>query len=406
MPALLNKRILLGVTGGIAAYKSAELVRRLREAGAEVQVMMTASATEFVTPLTFQALSGRPVRCDLFDDAAEAAMSHIELARWADAILIAPCSANTLAKLAYGMADNLLTTVCLATDAPLALAPAMNRLMWSNQATQDHLKRLESRGIQLFGPAQGAQACGETGAGRMLEVPELVELSSKLFQNGALAGKQVLITAGPTREAIDPVRFLSNRSSGKMGFALAAAAAEAGAGVTLISGPVSLETPAGVTRVDVESAEQMFDATLKAAPASDIFIACAAVSDYRLAQPSSEKIKKQHDEMLLKLIKNPDILAEVAGLKQRPFCVGFAAETQDILEYAKSKLKQKNLDLIIANHVGPGKGFEQDHNAVEAIWRNGQQSFDEMPKTKLARCLIQLIAEQYVTIRKQKAVTD
>ena len=408
MQTLMNKRILLGITGGIAAYKSADLVRRLRDAGAEVQVVMTAAATEFVTPLTFQALSGHPVRCDLFDQAAEAAMGHIELARWADAILIAPCSTNTLAKLAQGLGDNLLTTLCLATDAPIALAPAMNRLMWSNPATQANLQLLQQRGIQLFGPGSGSQACGETGEGRMLEPQELAELTSKLFQHESLTGKKLLITAGPTREALDPVRFLSNRSSGKMGFALAEAAAEAGAEVTLIAGPVSLATPHAVQHIDVESAEQMHAAVLKEAAKADIFIGCAAVADYRLAQPATEKIKKDKDSdvLELKLLKNPDILAEVAGLPQRPFCVGFAAETENLIAHAQEKLKRKNLDLIVANTVGPTQGFEQDQNAVEVLWRDGQKSFTEMPKTKLARHIIRLIAKHLTGKTAQTTATE
>lgn len=399
MKTLVHKRILLGITGGIAAYKSADLVRRLREAGCEVQVVMTAGATEFITPLTFQALSGRPVRTDLFDREAEAAMGHIELARWADVILIAPCSANTLAKLAQGAADNLLTALCLATDAPLAVAPAMNRLMWANPATRQNVALLLKRGVHIFGPAAGEQACGEHGEGRMLEPAALIELTGKIFRHDALTGKQVIITAGPTCEAIDPVRFISNRSSGKMGYALAAAAEEAGASVILISGPVQLPAPGNVQRLNVETAVEMHAAVMKHIHTADIFIGCAAVSDYRLARPLEEKLKKTSDELQLTLVKNPDILADVAALPAPPFTVGFAAETGNLAEYARSKLKQKGLHLIAANLVGNVAGREQgfnvDDNALEVYWHKGRETLPLMPKTQLARRLIALIAERY-----------
>jgi phosphopantothenoylcysteine decarboxylase/phosphopantothenate--cysteine ligase len=395
MNTLAHKRILLGITGGIAAYKSADLVRRLKEAGADVQVVMTAAAAEFVTPLTFQALSGRPVRTDLFDRDAEAAMGHIELARWADAVLIAPCSANTLAKLANGIADNLLTTLCLATDAPLAIAPAMNRLMWANPATRQNVELLIQRGVRVFGPAAGEQACGELGEGRMSEPTELVELTGQLFRHNMLSGRQVLITAGPTCEAIDPVRFIGNRSSGKMGFALAAAAEEAGATVVLVSGPVQLPTPGNVRRLDVQTALEMHETVMQHAQSADIFIGCAAVGDYRVARPLEEKLKKTSDELQLTLIRNPDILADVAALPLPLFTVGFAAETRDLSEYAQQKLKQKGVHMIAANRVGATEGFNADDNALEVYWPKGRENLPLMPKPKLARRLIALIAERY-----------
>lgn len=406
MNLLANKRILLGITGGIAAYKSADLVRRLKEHGCDVQIVMSEAATRFVTPLTFQALSGRPVRTDLFDAQAEAAMGHIELARWADAILIAPCSANTLAKLAQGAAGNLLTTVCLAGDAPLAIAPAMNRLMWDNAATRNNVAILKARGISIFGPASGQQACGETGEGRMLEPLELLELTGKLFRSDALSGKQVLITAGPTREAIDPVRFISNHSSGKMGFALAEAAHEAGAAVTLICGPVHQIMPEGVTRIDVESALDMHAAVLQRIHNSDIFIGCAAVADYRVADPATDKLKKSDDEKQLVLIKNPDILAEVAALDKPPFTLGFAAETDDLAHNAQLKLKRKNVNLIAGNLVGYGRGFNTDENTLEIFWRNGHVSLPQSTKAQLARQLIRILAEHYVSSINNKKPTN
>lgn len=398
MAVLAGKRILLGITGGIAAYKSAELVRRLVEQGAEVQVAMTAAATEFVAPLTFQALSGRPVRETLLDPAAEAGMGHIELARWPDLILIAPASADFLARLAHGMADDLLSTLCLATDKPIAAAPAMNRLMWANPATRDNCRRLVERGVQLWGPGQGDQACGETGAGRMLEPLDLRRRIIDYWSTeSALAGCKVLITAGPTREAIDPVRFISNHSSGRMGFAVAAAAARVGADVTLISGPVNLDTPSGVERIDVQSAQAMYDAVMNRAQQSDIFIAVAAVSDYRVAEVSDRKIKKSRSSMTLALERNPDILASVAALESaRPFCVGFAAETDAVLDYARGKLLDKNLDMIAANHVGGNdRGFDSRNNALHVLWRNGEKQLELTDKQQLAVDLVNLIAERY-----------
>jgi phosphopantothenoylcysteine decarboxylase/phosphopantothenate--cysteine ligase len=395
MSTLTNKRILLGITGGIAAYKSVELVRRLRDQGCEVRVVMTAGAQEFIRPLTFQAVSGQPVRTHLFDTEAEAAMGHIELARWADAILIAPCSAHTLARLAQGLAEDLLSTLCLAADCPLAIAPAMNRIMWGKTATQENLKLLQHRGVQVFGPDSGAQACGEIGEGRMLEAAALVEATAGLFRPQILTGRRILITAGPTRESIDPVRFLSNYSSGKMGYALAAAAADAGADVTLISGPVMLAAPEGIKCIRVESALDMQAAVMQRVQETDIFIACAAVADYRLAEPHVLKLKKDSDIMELKLVRNPDILAEVASLAQPPFTIGFAAETDRLREHALAKLKRKGVNMIAANLVGPDKGFATDDNALQVFWAEGEHELSLMPKTKLARQLLALVAKLY-----------
>jgi phosphopantothenoylcysteine decarboxylase/phosphopantothenate--cysteine ligase len=396
MSATAPLRILLGVTGGIAAYKSAELVRRLRERGAEVQVVMTAGARQFVTPLTFQALSGRPVRSDLWDESAEAAMGHIELARWASHVVIAPASADFLARLAHGLADDLLTTLCLATDAPLTVAPAMNRLMWANAATQANVATLRSRGVTLLGPGDGEQACGETGAGRMVEPAEIVEA---LFARGAvagpLAGRKVLITAGPTRERIDPVRFITNRSSGKMGFAVAEAARAAGAEVVLVSGPVNVPTPAGVRRVDVETAEQMMAAVRADLPGTDIFIAAAAVSDYRPVQAAAEKIKKTSDSLMLALSRTTDILATVAAGMPRPFVVGFAAETQNVERNALAKLEGKRLDMIAANQVGDNLAFDCDENALTVYWPGGKRELARAAKREVAAGLVQAIAERF-----------
>lgn len=393
-------RILLGVTGGIAAYKSAELVRRLRDRGAEVQVVMTAGARQFVTPLTFQALSGRLVRTDLWDDAAEAAMGHIELARWADQVLIAPASADFLARLAHGLADDLLTTLCLATGAPLSVAPAMNRLMWANAATQANVALLRSRGVTVLGPAEGDQACGETGPGRMLEPAEILDaLAPRGAVNRALAGLKVLITAGPTRERIDPVRFITNRSSGKMGFAVAEAAREAGAEVVLVSGPVNVATPPGVRRVDVETAGQMMDAVDEHLAGTDIFIAAAAVSDYRPVQCASEKIKKTSDSLTLALSRTTDILATVAARAPRPFVVGFAAETQNVERNALAKLEGKRLDLIAANQVGDNLAFDCEDNALTVYWPGGRQDLGRAPKRQLAAALVSLIAERRAAAR-------
>jgi phosphopantothenoylcysteine decarboxylase/phosphopantothenate--cysteine ligase len=391
-----GKRIVLGVTGGIAAYKSPDLVRRLKERGAEVQVVMTDGAREFVTPLTFQAVSGREVRSDLWDKAAEQAMSHIELARWADLVLIAPASADFLAQLAGGMAGSLLSTVCLATSAPIAVAPAMNRLMWANPATQSNVATLRGRGVHVVGPASGSQACGEVGEGRMVEPADLADAALSLLPvKGPLSGRRVLITAGPTRERIDPVRFISNRSSGKMGYAVAQAAREAGAEVVLVSGPVNLCAPTGVRKVCVESAAQMHDAVMAEVDAADIFIATAAVADYRPAQPADCKIKKVSDRLDIPMERTVDILAAVAARKDRPYVVGFAAETNDVEAHARSKLERKKLDLIAANEVGDCKVFEQDDNALVLLWAGGgRHELGAGPKTLLARRLVAFIAER------------
>jgi len=398
MTAPASPRILLGVTGGIAAYKSAELVRRLREQGAEVQVVMTQGAQHFVGALTFQALSGRPVRTDLWDSADEAAMGHIELARWADRVVIAPASADFLARLAHGHANDLLSTLCLATDAPLTVAPAMNRLMWANAATQANVTTLRSRGVTILGPAEGEQACGETGAGRMVEPADiLAALLPREAGTGALAGRKVLITAGPTRERIDPVRFITNRSSGKMGYAVAEAARAAGAEVVIVSGPVSVPTPAGVQRVDVETAEQMMDAVRARLPGTDIFIAAAAVSDYRPVQAAAEKIKKTSDSLVLALSRTTDILATVAAGTPRPFVIGFAAETQNVERNALAKLEGKRLDMIAANQVGDRLAFDCDDNALTVYWPGGKRELARASKREVAAGLVALIAERLAT---------
>lgn len=395
-----GKRILLGVAGGIAAYKCPDLVRRFRERGAEVQVVMTAAAREFVTPATFQAVSGRPVRTDLWDAAAEAAMGHIELARWADLVLIAPATADFLARLATGLADDLLSTLCLATRAPIAVAPAMNHVMWSNAATRENVATLQRRGIALFGPGEGDQACGEVGEGRMLEPLELAERSSMLLIGGGpLQGRRVLITAGPTRERIDPVRFISNRSSGKMGFAVAQAAREAGAEVILVCGPVSLPTPAGIRRIDVESAGDMLNAVLGEIDRADIFISTAAVADYRPAHAAEQKIKKTSDHMDLSMERTPDVLATVAARPDRPFVVGFAAETESVEQNARAKLLKKNLDMIAANEVGHDKAFDCEDNQLVVLWRTGRRELARASKMTLARQLVSLVTESYLNAR-------
>ncbi len=387
---------MLGVTGGIAAYKSADLTRRLRAEGGEVRVVMTQAATEFVTPLTFQALSGNPVHTELLDPLAEAAMGHIELARWADVVLVAPASADFLAKLTHGMANDLLSTLCLATEAPIAIAPAMNRLMWSNRATQDNISNLKKREFLVLGPSEGSQACGEEGPGRMLEPETLVAELSKLFSRGSLEGLNVLLTAGPTREVIDPVRYISNRSSGRMGYALAQAAVEAGAAVTLISGPTSLTTPRGVRRIDVESAVQMHAAVMREVTDAQVFIACAAVADYRPVTAAAQKIKKTHDQFTLELTRTPDIVASVAALNNPPFILGFAAETESLEKYARAKLQNKCLDMIAANRVDqPDSGFVSEYNSLDVFWRNGHHSLGRDRKTKLAQQLIELLAKRY-----------
>ena len=395
MGTLINKRLLLGVTGGIAAYKSADIVRRLREAGAEVRVIMSPSATEFITPLTMQAVSGHPVHQHLLDTGAESGMGHIELARWADAVLVAPASANFLARLAQGRADDLLSAVCLATEAPVAVAPAMNQQMWNNNATQSNLAAVNKNGVKIFGPGAGSQACGEVGPGRMLEPADLVTLTSELFATGELDGLTVVVTAGPTWEAIDPVRGLTNRSSGKMGYAVAEAAAEAGAKVILVSGPTTLTEPERVRTIRVTSAQQMHDAALAQAAAANIFIGVAAVADYRPVQTASKKIKKTAERITLELVRNPDILADVAALKPAPFTVGFAAETDNVEEQARHKLESKKLNLIAANRVGFDLGFDSDENSLLLVEREQVTELPAQPKQKLARALIRHIAASY-----------
>jgi phosphopantothenoylcysteine decarboxylase/phosphopantothenate--cysteine ligase len=391
----LKTRILLGVTGGIAAYKSPDLVRRLIERGAEVQVVMTAAAQKFVTPTSFQAVSGRPTRSDLWDSAAEAAMGHIELARWAQMVLIAPASANFIARLAGGCADDLLSTLCLATEAPIVVAPAMNRIMWANKATQANVETLVSRGVRILGPASGSQACGEVGAGRMWEPAELAHSLLQPPPNaGLLAGLNVLITAGPTRERLDPVRYLTNRSSGKMGFAVAQAAREAGAHVTLVSGPVQLQTPTGITRLNVESARDMYAAVHRHIAEADVFIAAAAVADFQPVTVAKQKIKKQGTSVRLDLEPAPDIVKSVAEMAKRPFVVGFAAETNDVEDNARSKLKRKKLDMIAANEVGDGIAFDCDDNALTVLWPGGKTEVARGPKIDVARALVALIAER------------
>lgn len=400
-------RILLGVTGGIAAYKSPDLVRRLRERGAEVQVVMTRGAANFITPLTLQAVSGRPVRDTLWDGSAEAAMDHIELARWADAVLVAPATADFLARLAHGHADDLLSTLCLATEAPLAVAPAMNHIMWGQAATRANVALLESRGVAMFGPGTGEQACGETGEGRMLEPAELAGLLlARLSCERVLAGLKVVITAGPTRELIDPVRFISNRSSGKMGYAIACAARDAGAEVVLVSGPVALPAPAGVRRVCVESAEQMYEAVHAALPGTDIYIGTAAVADYRPVAVAPQKIKKTAENLRVELIRAPDILGSVAALRQgRPFVVGFAAETENLEEHARRKLLGKRLDMIAANRVGEGLAFDRDDNSLLVLWNGGREDLGTGGKPELARRLVTLIATVRCSVRQAPANT-
>lgn len=396
MQRLLQKRIIVGIGGGIAAYKSAELVRRLRDLGADVHVVMTRGAREFITPLTLQALSGNPVHTDLLDPKAEAAMGHIELARWADLVLVAPCTADLMSRLVQGAANDLLTTLILATDAPVALAPAMNQAMWADSATQANADILSQRGFKLLGPGAGVQACGDIGLGRMQEPEILAQHAANLFAHQALTGKHLLITAGPTQEAIDPVRYITNHSSGKMGFSLAEAAAEAGARVTLVCGPVHLPTPDRVERINVTSAREML-AACEAAMPCDILIAAAAVADYRPAISAEQKMKKDPnsaDGMTLQLIRNPDILATLANREDRPFSVGFAAETQNLLAYAACKLRDKNLDLIVANDVSnTAIGFNSDDNAITVIDRQqAQTSFAQTSKDKIARQLISFIA--------------
>ncbi len=391
-----QKKVLLGISGGIAAYKCAELVRRLKERGCQVKVVMTESAKHFITPLTMQAVSGEMVSDSLLDPSAEAAMGHIEFAKWADLILVAPATANMLAKMATGIADDLLTTLLLATPAKVAVAPAMNQQMYAHPATQANLKLLSERGVAIWGPGKGEQACGDVGPGRMLEPMELVELVLSDKEPQLLAGKTVTITAGPTREALDPVRFITNHSSGKMGYALAEAALQFGAEVRLISGPVSIAPPQGAVLIRVESALDMQQAALDNAVNSDVFIGCAAVADYRAADVAEHKIKKQGDEMTLTLVKNPDIIASVAALTQnRPYTVGFAAETQNVEDYARGKLKNKKLDMICANDVSKsGLGFNSDHNALTLLWQDERIELPASDKHQLALTVLENIAKQ------------
>ena len=395
-----TKNVLLGVSGGIAAYKTPELVRRLRERGADVQVVLTRSAQEFVTETSLQAVSGNPIRSNIWDKEAEAAMGHIELARWADTILIAPATAEMLSRLASGSAPDLLTTVCLATEAELVIAPAMNRVMWANPAVQANRRTLEERGARMLGPGVGSQACGEEGAGRMLEPDDLARMVMEGDERsqtlaGLLDGKTVMISAGPTREALDPVRYITNRSSGKMGYAMAEAARDAGANVILLSGPVNLERPTGMTVIDIESADDLAQAAHDNAASADLFIAAAAVADYKPAQAADRKMKKSDEEMTIDLVRTPDTLAQVSALAKRPFCVGFAAETNDVREYAAKKMAKKNLDMIIANQVGEGLAFDQDDNAVHVMWGGGEQAFPTTSKRDLAVQLVKLIADRY-----------
>ncbi|MGY5731071.1 bifunctional phosphopantothenoylcysteine decarboxylase/phosphopantothenate--cysteine ligase CoaBC [Vibrio chemaguriensis] len=388
MQTLAGKKILLGISGGIAAYKCAELTRRLIERGAQVQVVMTKAAKEFITPLTMQAVSGRPVSDSLLDPAAEASMGHIELAKWADLVLLAPATADLIARMSTGMGNDLLTTLVLATDSPVAVSPAMNQQMYRNIATQENIATLARRGMHIWGPAAGEQACGDVGPGRMLEPMQLVHLCEQFFQPKLLEGKSILITAGPTREAIDPVRYITNHSSGKMGYALAIAAAQMGAKVTLVSGPVSLNTPVGVERINVSSAQEMHEAVMARANQHDAFISCAAVADYRPQTIASQKLKKteDNDEMVINMVKNPDIVASVAAMtEKRPFTVGFAAETNDVETYARGKLTKKNLDMICANDVSvAGQGFNSNDNAITLYWPEGELALDLESKEALS----------------------
>ncbi len=395
MAHLFNRNVLLGVSGGIAAYKSAELVRELQERGAQVRVIMTHGAQEFITPLTLQALSGNPVHTELLDEAAELGMGHIELARWADLLLIAPATADLIARLSTGRADDLLTTVALATAAPLMLAPAMNQQMWKDQATTANIHVLLARGVRIVGPAEGLQACGDVGPGRMETPAAIADAAGELFPTGELAGKRVVITAGPTREALDPVRYISNNSSGKMGYALAQAAVDAGATTTLISGPVNLAAPVHTRVLNVLSAEEMLEQCLKLLPECDIFIACAAVADYRPATVQDQKIKKGPQEVTLQLVRTPDIVATVAANEHRPYTVGFAAETNDVLAYAREKMQRKGLDMIIANDVAdPSIGFNSNDNAVTVVQRDGEQILARASKSVIARQIVHLIATE------------
>ena len=400
------KNLLLGISGGIAAYKSAELVRLLVKQGINVHVVMTESATHFVTPLTFQALSGNPVHTELWDETSSRGMAHIDLSRTVDAILVAPASADFIAKLVHGHADDLLSTLCLARDCPLYVAPAMNRQMWQHPATQRNITQLQQDGVRLFGPESGAQACGETGMGRMLEAEALLEAllaapaSSTSPQTGLLAGKRILITAGPTVEALDPVRALSNHSSGKMGYSVAQAAIELGATVTLVSGPVALQPPPGARTIKVTSALEMLDAVESQLPGQDIFIAVAAVADYRPQQSSQHKLKKSQQSLTITLEPNPDILATVAARPNPPFCVGFAAETENLLQYAEEKRRRKHIPLIAANIASEALG--QDESSLVLIDDAGNHALPHGPKIELAHGLLQHIASMFSHTDKQK----
>ena len=403
MQILQGKNIVLGITGGIAAYKTPELVRRLKDHGADIRVVMTSAAQAFITPLTLQAVSANAVSDSLLDTQAELAMGHIELAKWADLVLIAPATADSIARIACGMANDLLTTICLATSAPIAIAPAMNQQMWHAEVTQENIAKLISRKVEVFGPGSGEQACGDVGLGRMLDVDELVILTCDFFQKNStaaqinLSGQSWVITAGPTREAIDPVRYISNHSSGKMGYAIAQAAQMAGAQVQIISGPVNIPLPKGCTKVAVESAVEMHQQALEFAQKADVFIACAAVADYRVSDVAAQKIKKSADEMHIHLVKNPDIVADVASLSSKPFTVGFAAETQDVEHYALGKLKKKNLDMIAANNVAlSGQGFNSDDNALTVFSSDNKTELPLASKQILAEQLVQLISQHHI----------
>ncbi|MDO9238862.1 MAG: bifunctional phosphopantothenoylcysteine decarboxylase/phosphopantothenate--cysteine ligase CoaBC [Methylicorpusculum sp.] len=393
---MINKHILLAVSGGIAAYKAAELVRLLRKQAFDVRVVMTESAQAFISPLTFQALSGHPVGTRLLDEDQEHVMGHISLARWADSVLVAPATANCIAKFSHGLSDDLVSTLVLAATCPVFIAPAMNQAMWKKAVTQENVARLNRDGFRFIGPASGEQACGEIGYGRMAEPDVICETLSRFFCHGDLSGKKVLISAGPTREPIDPVRFITNRSSGKMGYAIAEAAIEAGGIVTLVSGPVALPPPKYCQIINVESAAQMHEAVMASAPNSDVYIGAAAVADYSPNTHQPEKIKKIENTLILELFKTRDILAEVAALPvQRPFTVGFAAETHDLERYAKDKLAKKNVDMIAANWVGKDQGgFDRDQNALQVYWKGGGKQLEMTDKTQLARQLINLIAEK------------
>jgi phosphopantothenoylcysteine decarboxylase/phosphopantothenate--cysteine ligase len=398
MKQLFNKHILLGVTGSIAAFKAAELVRQLRSHGAEVRVVMTPSSTEFVTALTFHALSNYPVHSDFLDVAAEQAMSHIELSRWADIIVVAPASANFLARLSQGRADDLLSAVALASTCPVAVCPAMNQSMWNAQTTQQNIAELKRKNISLFGPVDGDQACGDVGMGRMMEPEEIAGKTAAMFKSECLAGKTILVTAGPTQEPIDPVRFLSNRSSGKMGFAIAEAAVEAGAKCILVTGPVHLDTPIKVQRIDVDTAQNMHEQVLERVGQCDIIIATAAVADYRLKERAEQKIKKSSSSLQLDLVQNPDILADVTQRFKDIYSVGFAAETENLIANAEQKRNQKDLDMIVANPVNqPGLGFDSNENQLTVLWQEGHRELPRAQKSTLARQLIRLIADRLTT---------